>query len=675
MKKIFIKISIYLLLLSISGVFAIFSPQSVYAQELDPGEAPDYSSIGINQGRGDIGSVITLDQIRNDPALGAGTRTSTGKEMQVVPSWSVSGLIIGVVGYFLYITISLFNAAIDNFVLGMGYWIQGPLKQSIDLVWVIVRDLVNLTFIFGLVYVGFKTILNAGSDTKKMLASIIVGALLVNFSLFIAKVVIDVSNVTAIQIYNNMGIGENANGTNLEGLNVGTAFMAQMGLINLIAVPDPNVKNKMIMKTGGWNTDGDGMLPFTVGLAAFVITASFVFASAALLIAIRFAVLLVVMMLSPIAFAASVFPALESYSKKWWKTLFEQSFFAPALFFMLYLTMKVAEGYSAATQNFDGIFVGDAAQKGFTTAAFFVLTIILMVASLIIAKQMGAYGANFSTRMGARLAAGTVGAIGRNTIGRWGNIANDSKALNDAASKGGVRGLAAKAALKSSRYVAKSSFDVRATLDKSGLTKLSGLDLGKPQKGGYEQRQKDIIKQETEFAKSLGQDTDAVKKAEVLHKEQIENLEADIKVRQRAKTQAVAQEKQTLSNLLRQAGDRNLTEGERAAYRAQADAQKLVVERIETEHNTGINEQEEEKKRLLLERATEVEKVKNERQRNYAEVLKQGGSFSPTFLRQTKAENAAAAEAIEKDRKKTPEEKRNESLLAALEKSKKNSDD
>ncbi len=591
--------------------------------------------------------------------------------MEIIPSWSISGLIIGIVGYVLYITVSLFNAAIEHFILGMGYWIQGPLAQSVDLIWSIVRDLVNLTFIFGLVYVGFRTILNVGSDTKKMLTSIIMGALLVNFSLFISKVVIDVSNVTAIQIYNNMGIGENAQGTNLAGLNAGEAFMAQMGLIRLIAVPDPNHKDSMVKKVGGWNTDGDAMIPFVIGIAIFVIAASFVFAAAALLIAIRFGVLLIIMMLSPIAFAASVFPALESWSKKWWKTLFEQAFFAPALFFMLYLTMKVAEGYTAATQNFDGVFVGNGAQKGFTTAAFFCLTIVLMVASLIVAKQMGAYGANFSTRMGARLAAGTVGALGRNTIGRLGNITNNSEALNNAASKGGVRGLAAKAALKSSRYVAKSSFDVRATLDKTGLAKLSGLDLGKPQKGGYEQRQKDIIKQETEFAKSLGQDTEAVKKAEVLHKEQIENLEADIKVRQRAKTQAVTREKQTLSNLLRQAGDRSLTEGERAAYRAQADAQKLQVEQVEAEHNVEINEREEEKKRLLTERATEVAKVKGERQRNYAEVLKRGGSFSPSFLRQTKAENAAAAEAIEKDRKKTPEEKREESLLAALKEARK----
>ena len=64
--------------------------------------------------------------------------------------------------------------------------------------WTSVRDLVNMFFIFALLYIAIGTILQLEKvNTKKTLASLIVVGLLVNFSLFATKVVIDVSNVMA----------------------------------------------------------------------------------------------------------------------------------------------------------------------------------------------------------------------------------------------------------------------------------------------------------------------------------------------------------------------------------------------------------------------------------------------------------------------------------------------
>lgn len=315
-------------------------------------------------------------------------------------AFSLSGIIIAVVGNLSTIAMFLFNAAVDWFVLRMGALITGTgasggvgIGTSIDVVWKIVRDLVNLTFIFGLVYVGFKTILDAGTDTKKMLASIIVSALLVNFSLFISKVVIDISNITAVEIYRAMQIApDQTAGTNLKDQTIGDAFLIRMGIKQLFTVP--NAKNELIAKNAGDAKEGaDTYLAYIIGASLFVIVAAFVFAAGAILLAIRFGVLIILMILSPIAFAATVFPAFKAWRDKWWHTLFSQAFFAPAYLFMLYITLQVANGYRSQMKTFDGLYDPNLFKEGFATAAFFCLTIVLMIASLIIAKQMGAYGA------------------------------------------------------------------------------------------------------------------------------------------------------------------------------------------------------------------------------------------------------------------------------------------
>ncbi|MBP6060418.1 MAG: hypothetical protein KA515_00215 [Candidatus Pacebacteria bacterium] len=75
--------------------------------------------------------------------------------------------------------------------------------------WAIVRDLSNLFFILILLYVAIKTILGMGGhDTKKMISSVIIMALLINFSMFFTKIIIDSSNILALIFYNKLEVNE-----------------------------------------------------------------------------------------------------------------------------------------------------------------------------------------------------------------------------------------------------------------------------------------------------------------------------------------------------------------------------------------------------------------------------------------------------------------------------------
>ena len=67
------------------------------------------------------------------------------------------------------------------------------------------RDIANILFIISLLYVAIKTILGLNvTDNKKLVGAVIVIALIINFSLFTTKVVIDASNILAKVFYNNI---------------------------------------------------------------------------------------------------------------------------------------------------------------------------------------------------------------------------------------------------------------------------------------------------------------------------------------------------------------------------------------------------------------------------------------------------------------------------------------
>jgi len=74
--------------------------------------------------------------------------------------------------------------------------------------WKVVRDISNIFFIIILVWTGFTTALGVGSIEilKKVVPTLIINALLINFSLFGTKLIIDLSNITARVFYTSMQV-------------------------------------------------------------------------------------------------------------------------------------------------------------------------------------------------------------------------------------------------------------------------------------------------------------------------------------------------------------------------------------------------------------------------------------------------------------------------------------
>jgi hypothetical protein len=299
-------------------------------------------------------------------------------------------LVNTVFGFFVWVSGMILNYTITNFVVGFGaIYIDGGLGYSVNLLWGMVRDIFNLTFIFGLVFIGFKLIFNSGdSSAKRMLGSLILAALLVNFSLFFTKVIIDFSNIAAAQFAAGF-----LNGTTYD---VSGTFMSLFGLGSLWGreMSLPALQN------------GQGWAYIFLSMILFVI-AAFVFFAGAILLAIRFVVLNIYMILSPVMFLGWVFPGFSSTSREYWSGFLQRAFFAPAYMLMIYLANQVLVNYRTATEpgTLGGIYSGNittATQNLNNTVPFFLVAAIFLIASLIVAQKMGAQGATTAIAVGKR---------------------------------------------------------------------------------------------------------------------------------------------------------------------------------------------------------------------------------------------------------------------------------
>jgi len=265
--------------------------------------------------------------------------------------------------------------------------------------WTISRDIINIFFIFILLYIAIATILQiAGYGIKDLLVKVILIALLVNFSGVVTKVIIDASNVVAVEFYSKITAEADISSVLMQGLKLQTVYKSYDTPI-VDSTPDPTDQGV----PGGEQMSTSGLIVGMLGGTLLMLVTSFVLFAAGLLFLIRTITLLFLIILAPLAFAGMILPVTSAHSKKWWSTLFSQSFFAPAYMFMIYLVFMIISKNSLAEAigMEEGAGLMDAVFKGsINTLVYFIILIGLMVGSLIVAKSMGAVGASTVMKWG-----------------------------------------------------------------------------------------------------------------------------------------------------------------------------------------------------------------------------------------------------------------------------------
>jgi hypothetical protein len=230
------------------------------------------------------------------------------------------------------------------------------------------------------------------SGAKRTIPMLILAALLVNFSLFIVKFIVDFANLAAVQVYNLFAAGANTSenpaasvvGFLTDGdVSIALAFLNLMGVTSLL----------------GYQPNGDSPLIFFFGTILVFLVLTYVFLAGAVMISIRFVALIFYIIFSPVMFLGWVFPGLSSYTRQFWSGLIGQAFFAPAFLFMLYISFRLIQGYNFAGRKGTEVHsLGEAGQSVTASLAailpFFILTVIFLLASVIVARKMASSGSS-----------------------------------------------------------------------------------------------------------------------------------------------------------------------------------------------------------------------------------------------------------------------------------------
>lgn len=402
----------------------------------------------------------------------------------------IGALAIWIGGFLLDYSISLL-------VVDMGWFIKtANLGPGISMLWMVIRDLFNLAFIFSLIYLGFKTILRINeSQTKRTLVTILAAALLINFSLFFTKFIIDFSNLAAYEIYKAIEI----KGTtsiffgNIEVSGVAGEFIQLTDLNNYDASAASNIS-----KIGKGAFGGYIYVLFGLLIMCCLLAAAFVFASGAILLIARFITLIILMIFSPILFLGWVLPSFKGYSDKWMSKFLNSAFVAPAYLFMLYLALTILSQVESLTNSPTGINGAmDFESTGlFGFFIFYALVIGFLWAALLVAQKMSAA----ATNRAIAITSGATARLGRATVGRGGQWIADNENVKERASRSGAVGFINRRLQDVGGVAGSASFDARNV---GVVNKQLGISEGK--KGGFKKTRDDYVKKQQARAKSFGE--------------------------------------------------------------------------------------------------------------------------------------------------------------------------
>lgn len=325
---------------------------------------------------------------------------------------AVSVVLLTVTSWSVYAAGEILNTAIKVSIIDLHKYTGS--EGGVANVWKTFRDISNMFFIFILLYVAIGTILGLSNvNLKRMLARVIIVALLINFSFFFTKVIVDASNILSIGFYNQ--IIQTPCGSAKSVGDIGEAFMCKMGLANLWSSDTISLLN--YWAGGGW---GETIKIATLGFVGsiFILIAAFVFMAAAILFISRFVTLIFLFMLSPLAFAAMALPN-DKYSEKWVKSLTDNCIMAPVYmattWAVLMIIGTIAGKGGSLLEAIIGIEAGKSPETG-ETLFNFVIVIALMITTLIVSKQFGGYGAGGALKMLHKGRGWAQGKLGRGAV-------------------------------------------------------------------------------------------------------------------------------------------------------------------------------------------------------------------------------------------------------------------
>ena len=347
--------------------------------------------------------------------------------------------------------------------------------------WTTARDLANMAFILILVYIAFKIMFRAEtSHTMQMLAWVIFIALIINFSFFFTRVVIDAGNILAVQFYNSVGVVDGkpaptladtfGKATQSGGLAGGTASGASTltsyfgtdstlhntkdltaSIMNAL-----NIQELFNQKSFESFRNGSGFMSKIIILSTLYIgigAAYFILAAMFLAVGIKFLFRIVVLwfliIASPLAFICKAVPndKVRVWYDEWQNALVMHAFYPAFFLFIFFFISTVMTGLNttngllgglandlsalAGNKDLSGMIYIVSAMANVAIRLGFVIAMLyiaLKASELMSVKGAGMAqkATTFAFGQTGRLASAPIGWAGRQTFGRLGNRALES---------------------------------------------------------------------------------------------------------------------------------------------------------------------------------------------------------------------------------------------------------
>ena len=490
----------------------------------------------------------------------------------ILDNSSVGGCMESIVYYIPYSLGAWFLARSAEILdISATYTLSSKLFTSSQFItdgWHATRDIANMFFIFVLLYIAITLILDIGTghaNPKKMLVSVILVALLINFSMFFTEVIIDTSNTLALLFYNQISV-VNKNGTpatdsdaTAVGTNTGVNQKDVAAALAQAFEPQQfqtaSFFANLPQDPGTHKPSVTTMIMLLVCIGAIFCVAAYSFLIAGLSFIGRLIQLMICVIFSPLAFISLVIPKLASQDgigwESWSHSLMSAAFGAPIYFFFILLISKMAQS-PLVVQATTGTASTDSITLLLTLLLSFIILVILLQQATIYAKKsagkVGEAVTNFgmgALKMAGGFALGTatggLAFVGQKTIGAVGDQVSKSETLRDKAINGNAfERRYAKFAINQGKNAATSSFDFGNTAAAKGIQKSTGMNFKvlpglkgispAANRGGYEARKKRKNDKAQKFADGLEHNKEEQERIENAIKEQKTKITAQEKV-------------------------------------------------------------------------------------------------------------------------------------------------
>lgn len=416
----------------------------------------------------------------------------------------IDGFTSGAITVVAQVVLGIFTFFAQGFFIVSGFLIELAMKMNNSILdpaqnvfvfegWTVFVNVADLALVVALIIIAFATMLNYESyGMKKTLPKLIIVALLVNFSLVIPGVLVDLSGMVTSFFVEQAG---------LNGSSMSSSLASAFNISSFMSTANMNATagaNQVGLISGKLGFGIMNILMNMVFIVVFTAVATVIMLTLAIMLFLRYFMLSFLLLMSPVIFVAWIFPGTKSHWDKWWNDFIRWTMFPPVMVFFMWLSLTALNATSATQGTTTGS-AGDLAQKmmNFNLSALInmAMAVMLMILSLVAANGISIKGAKGgkdmigtmtkwgqdritgmqktgrreAERLGRRGAAAGIAGVG--AVGARAGITAAGMRKYEA-EKGGLRGMAAGALGRAGGRISKSQQDA---LKKAYEEKFKGM--------------------------------------------------------------------------------------------------------------------------------------------------------------------------------------------------------